>query len=74
MDIRQNAVRKALDAIAMKPVLGGESGGHSEGLRRQQRHNDTKALKGMPQGVEYLVELSGIEPLASSLRTRRSPS
>ena len=28
----------------------------------------------VPQAVETLVELSGIEPLASSLRTRRSPS
>jgi len=24
--------------------------------------------------IEFLVELSGIEPLTSSLRTRRSPS
>jgi hypothetical protein len=30
--------------------------------------------EGMPQVVDFLVELSGIEPLASSLRTRRSPS
>ncbi len=28
----------------------------------------------MPQVVEDLVELSGIEPLTSSLRTRRSPN
>ena len=40
-------------------------------------NNDTKLsreMEGMPQVVESLVELSGIEPLASSLRTRRSPS
>ena len=28
----------------------------------------------LPQIVDSLVELSGIEPLTSSLRTRRSPS
>jgi len=32
-----------------------------------------KSLR-MPQVVESLVELSGIEPLTSSLRTKRSPS
>ncbi len=26
------------------------------------------------EGIEDLVELTGIEPVASSLRTRRSPS
>ena len=29
---------------------------------------------GQPEVIEKMVELSGIEPLASSLRTRRSPS
>ena len=28
----------------------------------------------VPQVIESMVELSGIEPLASSLRTRRSPN
>ena len=31
-------------------------------------------MEEMPQVADSLVELSGIEPLASSLRTRRSPS
>jgi hypothetical protein len=38
---------------------------------------DTKLPSGlpfMPQVIDSLVELSGIEPLTSSLRTRRSPS
>ena len=28
----------------------------------------------VPQVIDSMVELSGIEPLTSSLRTRRSPS
>ena len=39
--------------------------------------NDTKArteADGCSQVIENMVDLSGIEPLASSLRTRRSPS
>jgi hypothetical protein len=34
----------------------------------------SREREGMPQVVDFMVELSGIEPLASSLRTRRSPS
>ena len=72
--VRLEAKRSALDALSMKPVQKGDSGGTTEGY---DTHNDTKLrreMEGMPQVVESLVELSGIEPLASSLRTRRSPS
>ena len=71
---RTEAKRSALDALSMKPVQQGDSGGTTEGY---DTNNDTKLqreMEGMPQVVESLVELSGIEPLASSLRTRRSPS
>jgi hypothetical protein len=40
-------------------------------------NGDTKvspSLMPMPYVIDFLVELSGIEPLTSSLRTRRSPS
>jgi hypothetical protein len=40
-------------------------------------NNDTKAPLAsisVPHVVDSVVELSGIEPLTSSLRTRRSPS
>jgi hypothetical protein len=40
-------------------------------------NHDTKSLPDLtivPQIIDSLVELSGIEPLTSSLRTRRSPS
>ena len=60
--------------LSMQPVRKGYSGYITEGY---DTNNDTKLRKemeGIPQVVESLVELSGIEPLASSLRTRRSPS
>ncbi len=72
--VRMEAKRSALDALSMKPVQKGDSGNTTEGY---DTNNDTKLrreMESMPQVVESLVELSGIEPLASSLRTRRSPS
>ena len=33
-----------------------------------------ETISNTPQVVEKMVELTGIEPVASSLRTRRSPS
>ncbi len=68
--VRLDAKRNALDALTMKPAPRDTNRGYDT-------NNDTKAhreLKGMPQVVDCMVELSGIEPLASSLRTRRSPS
>jgi hypothetical protein len=39
-------------------------------------NNETKYRRftSSPQVIQSMVELSGIEPLTSSLRTRRSPS
>jgi len=72
--VRMEAKRSALDALSMKPAQVSDSRDTTEGY---DTNNDTKmrhGLEHMPQVVESLVELSGIEPLASSLRTRRSPS
>ena len=58
----------------MKPALETDSGGTTEGY---DTNNDTKLsheFAGLPKVIDSLVELSGIEPLTSSLRTRRSPS
>jgi hypothetical protein len=52
----------------------GNSGGTAEGYGTNNDTNVSEEMKGMPQISDLLVELSGIEPLASSLRTRRSPS
>jgi Phage integrase family len=72
--IRLNAARSALDAIAMKPELNPNSGPTGKGYDTKNDTNTSREMKGMPQVVDFMVELSGIEPLASSLRTRRSPS
>ena len=69
-----DAKRDALDALSMKPT---PKGGSRDTKKGHDTNNDTtirKEMKGMPQVVDCMVELSGIEPLASSLRTRRSPS
>jgi integrase len=72
--IRMEAKRNALDALSMAPAQTGDSGSKREGY---DTNNDTKLqmeMECMPQVADLVVELSGIEPLTSSLRTRRSPS
>jgi tRNA(Ile2) C34 agmatinyltransferase TiaS len=62
--IRLSAKRTALDALSAR-------------RRAYDTNHATKrqALSEVdPQVIEKLVELTGIEPVASSLRTRRSPS
>jgi len=68
--VRMDAKRNALDALTMKPHLKG----NSRDTRKGYDTNTHRGMGGMPQVVDFMVELSGIEPLASSLRTRRSPS
>jgi hypothetical protein len=63
---RQDAKRNALDALLVKPELTDTTEGYDTNTRWK--------MEGIPQIVDFMVELSGIEPLASSLRTRRSPS
>jgi integrase len=72
--VRLEAKRCALDALSMTPVQKGDSGDTTEGYDTKHDTKLRREMEGMPQVVESLVELSGIEPLASSLRTRRSPS
>jgi hypothetical protein len=72
--IRMDAKRNALDALTMKPPSKGHSRDTKRGYDTNNDTNTRKEMNGMPQVVDYMVELSGIEPLASSLRTRRSPS
>ena len=72
--VRLDAKRNALDALVTtkgrRTRFAGKSGGYDTS-------NDTKvSLESvpLPHVIDSLVELSGIEPLTSSLRTRRSPS
>jgi integrase len=72
--VRMEAKRTALDALTMGNGKRSDSERTSKGY---DTNNDTKLreeMEGMPQVADSLVELSGIEPLTSSLRTRRSPS
>ncbi len=72
--VRMEAKRNALDALSMRP---NGTASFSDTIEGYDTNYDTKRVpesEGMPQVADLMVELSGIEPLASSLRTRRSPS
>jgi hypothetical protein len=72
--VRLEAKRNALDALSMKPAQQGDSAGAREGY---DTNNDTKLrweAEEMSQVADSLVELVGLEPTTSSLRTTRSPS
>ena len=68
--IRLDAKRNALDALTM----GRGKEGDSERVSKDYDTNMSPRSIPLPQVLDFLVELSGIEPLTSSLRTRRSPS
>ena len=69
-----DAKRNAPDALTMKPTSRDELGDTKKGYDTNYDTNTCKEMERMPQVFDFMVELSGIEPLASSLRTRRSPS
>jgi hypothetical protein len=72
--VRLDAKRTALDSLTMGSGTEGNTERKSKGY---DANDDTKVQSGsipMLHVVDSLVELSGIEPLTSSLRTRRSPS
>src|SRR5208283_3786374 len=72
--VRLQAKRTALDSLSTKQAERANSGSEARGY---DTNNDTKrdaADPIPPQVIERLVELVGIEPTTSSLRTMRSPS
>lgn len=72
--VRIEAKRNALDALSMKPVQKRDSEDTTAGY---DTNNDTKLsgeMEELPQVADFMVELGGIEPPTSSLRTMRSPS
>jgi integrase len=72
--VRLDAKRNALDALTMG---SGQTADSERTTKGYDTNNDTNMSLGplpMPQVIHSMVELSGIEPLTSSLRTRRSPS
>jgi len=72
--VRLDAKRTALDALTMGRGKQADSERTSEGYDTNNDTNVPLASIPLPHVIESLVELSGIEPLTSSLRTRRSPS
>ena len=72
--IRMEAKRNALDALSMKPAPKIDVSDTKKSYGTNYDTNAHREMEGVPQVVDFMVELSGIEPLASSLRTRRSPS
>jgi len=72
--VRLEAKRNALDALSMSQPAARDTEAKTEGY---DTNSDTKVsplAMPLPHVIDSLVELSGIEPLTSSLRTRRSPS
>ena len=72
--VRIQAKRTALDSLSTKQAERANSEGESRGY---DTNHDTK--RGAPETIppqvfENMVELAGIEPATSSLRTMRSPS
>jgi integrase len=72
--VRIQAKRSALDSLSMKRPVVENSGSKTEGYDTNNDTNEDDYPLPMPYVIENMVELSGIEPLTSSLRTRRSPS
>jgi hypothetical protein len=72
--VRLEAKRNALDTLTMNPGNKAKLGSKIKGYDTSNDTNDHIVEQALPQVVDLMVELSGIEPLASSLRTRRSPS
>ena len=80
--VRLEAKRNALDALC-RPApsrnrglasIGTNSGGKKEGYDTNSDTKQPVRAEQVPQVLENMVELVGIEPTTSSLRTMRSPS
>ncbi len=72
--VRIQAKRTALDSLSTKQAERADSGGETGGY---DTNHDTKrdaADPIPPQVLENMVELVGLEPTTSSLRTMRSPN
>jgi hypothetical protein len=68
--VRLQAKRNALDSLSMNRPVVSDSGIKTEGYDTEMPNHEGSGW----QVIDFLVELSGIEPLTSSLRTRRSPN
>jgi integrase len=72
--VRLQAKRIALEALAMTRPVKGKSESETRGYDTKSDTKPEGQRGPVPQVIEKLVELVGIEPTTSSLRTMRSPS
>ncbi len=72
--VRIQAKRTALDSLSTKQAERANSGGETKGYDTNHGTKWDAAENIPPQVLENMVELVGLEPTTSSLRTMRSPS
>jgi Phage integrase family len=72
--VRLHAKRAALDALSITRPKRGKSENETAGHVTKHVTNEEKRSEQVPQVLGNMVELVGIEPTTSSLRTMRSPS
>ena len=72
--VRLQAKRTALDALSSFRPVPADSGSKKEGYDTNRDTKPTVVPQRLAHVIEKMVELTGIEPVTSSLRTRRSPS
>jgi hypothetical protein len=72
--VRLQAKRTALDALSTERAEKANSGGEAGGYDTKHDTKRDAVETTPPQVTENMVELVGIEPTTSSLRTMRSPS
>ena len=72
--VRLEAKRSALDALAESSVRRPNSDGKQGSYDTNKDTKQGSEAEQLPQVVENMVELVGLEPTTSSLRTMRSPN
>ena len=72
--VRLQAKRVALDVLSSKRAKTAQAPGETRGYDTKSDTKQVVQREQVPQVIENMVELVGIEPTTSSLRTMRSPS
>ena len=69
----QGGALVSLDSLSMSRPIHSDLRGKIEGYDTNSGTESRLESEGMPQGADFMVELSGIEPLTSSLRIQTAP-
>jgi hypothetical protein len=72
--VRLQAKRTALNSLSMDRPMASDFANTIEGYDTHKDTSESRSRLRRAKNIDSLVELSGIEPLTSSLRTRRSPN